>query len=121
MVNQLVIESAAKKFSGTAADRSLSPGERVGVRASANVVPFNRVAGKILFILVAATLSAFAFAPAASGQTKNPPSQEVRESEYYRIVTLPLPPGVQLESGALQFLGPDTLACSTRIGDIWIA
>ncbi len=44
-----------------------------------------------------------------------------REAEYYRIVTLPTPPSVIFESGALCFLGPDKLACSTRLGDIWIA
>ena len=73
------------------------------------------------FLLLVVVLSATAFARSAQGQSKNPLSQEARESEFYRIVTLPLPPGVQLESGALQVLGPDTLACSTRIGDIWIA
>ena len=43
-----------------------------------------------------------------------------RESDYYKIITLPTPAGVQFESGALQFIGPDSLACSTRTGDIWI-
>lgn len=44
-----------------------------------------------------------------------------REAEYYRIVTIPTPEGVTLEAGALCFLGPDKLACSTRFGDVWIA
>ena len=43
-----------------------------------------------------------------------------REAAHYRIVTIPTPAGVQFESGALQFLGPDRLACATRIGDLWI-
>lgn len=43
-----------------------------------------------------------------------------RESDYYKMVTLPTPGGVQFESGGLQFIGPDELACSTRTGDIWI-
>ncbi|NBV24314.1 MAG: hypothetical protein EBS05_20650 [Proteobacteria bacterium] len=43
-----------------------------------------------------------------------------RETEYYPITTLPTPPGVQFESGALMFLGPDKIVCATRIGDIWI-
>lgn len=42
------------------------------------------------------------------------------ESKYYRIVTIPTPKGVQFESGAMLFLGPDKLVCSTRIGEIWI-
>jgi len=47
-------------------------------------------------------------------------SNAEQEGDYYRMVTLSTPPGVQFESGALQFIGPDTLACSTRTGDIWI-
>jgi hypothetical protein len=46
---------------------------------------------------------------------------QAAESEYYRITTLPTPDGVQLEAGALCFLGPDRLAVASRIGDIWIA
>src|SRR6185436_10788543 len=44
-----------------------------------------------------------------------------KENEHYRMITLPTPPKVELESGELCFLGPDKLACSTRFGDIWIA
>jgi len=68
------------------------------------------------FLLSFLTLSAFA---------------EEREDTYYRIVNLPTPvatsPGgnapepVMMEAGGLCFLGPDKLACSSRIGDIWIA
>lgn len=43
-----------------------------------------------------------------------------RENQYYRMVDIPVPPNVQFESGGLLFVGPDTLACSTRIGDVWI-
>ncbi len=43
-----------------------------------------------------------------------------REGDYYKMVTLPTPEGVQFESGGLQFIGSDELACSTRTGDIWI-
>src|SRR5262245_13814938 len=43
-----------------------------------------------------------------------------REAEYYRLVDVPMPAGVQFESGAMQFLGRDKLACATRIGDVWI-
>ena len=47
-------------------------------------------------------------------------SLETRENEVYRMIDLPTPPGVQFEAGGLLFLPPDTLACSTRIGEIWI-
>jgi hypothetical protein len=44
-----------------------------------------------------------------------------KEAEYYRMINIPTPEGITLEAGALCFLGPDKLACSSRIGDIWIA
>jgi hypothetical protein len=43
------------------------------------------------------------------------------EANYYRIVTIPTPESVILEAGALCFVGPDRLACSSRYGDVWIA
>ena len=49
------------------------------------------------------------------------PSIADKEAEYYRIIDIPTPEGVTLEAGALCFLGTDRLACSTRLGDIWIA
>lgn len=51
----------------------------------------------------------------------NSRSLRKREYDFYKIATLPTPPGVQFEAGALEFLAPDRLACSTRIGDIWLA
>jgi len=44
-----------------------------------------------------------------------------KEAEYYRMVNIPTPEGVTLEAGSLCFLAADKLACSTRLGDIWIA
>ncbi len=48
-----------------------------------------------------------------------------READYYRIVTIPTPvvdgKPVTFEAGSLLVLGPDKLACSTRLGEIWIA
>lgn len=42
------------------------------------------------------------------------------ESDYYRIVKLPIPEGVVLEVGALDFRSDGTLAASSRRGDIYI-
>ena len=42
------------------------------------------------------------------------------EAEYYRIITLPVPEGVALEAGALQWMGHGRLAASTRQGDIYM-
>ncbi len=58
---------------------------------------------------------------ATAASKKSDPQLSEREAEFYRIISIPTPKGVQFESGALQFLGADRLACSTRIGDIWIA
>ncbi len=72
-------------------------------------------------------LSAFAVVFAAANSIASKPSPPAQaqlteeESQYYRLITLPAPEGVTLEAGALCFLGPDRLACSTRHGDIWIA
>jgi len=41
------------------------------------------------------------------------------EAEYYRIITLPVPAGITLEAGALQWLGNGRLAVSSRWGDIY--
>ena len=42
------------------------------------------------------------------------------EKEYYRINTLPIPEGISLEAGALQWLGKGRLAVSSRYGDIYM-
>jgi len=49
------------------------------------------------------------------------PQVNEHEPEYYRMVNIPTPEGVTLEAGALCFLGPDKIACSSRIGEVWIA
>lgn len=43
-----------------------------------------------------------------------------KESDYYQITELPIPPGVVLEVGALEMLPGDVLAASTRRGDIYL-
>ncbi|MBU6398686.1 MAG: hypothetical protein KGS61_00075 [Verrucomicrobia bacterium] len=45
---------------------------------------------------------------------------ETEESRYYKIITLPIPPGILLEAGALQMMPDGKLAVSTRIGDIYM-
>lgn len=66
-------------------------------------------------------LSTMLLAAAVAAQDAPPlGSLEEREAQYYQITSLPTPEGVQFESGGMQFVGPDALACSTRTGDIWI-
>lgn len=43
-----------------------------------------------------------------------------KEDVFSKIITLPTPPGVQLEAGGMEFLPDDRLAVSSRIGDIFI-
>jgi hypothetical protein len=67
-------------------------------------------------------LLAFAFIACASLALAAPKSSIAeKEAEYYRIINIPTPEAVTLEAGSLCFLGADKLACSTRLGDIWIA
>jgi hypothetical protein len=42
------------------------------------------------------------------------------QSDYYKTLTLPVPDGVVLEAGALQWLGNDEVAVSTRLGEIYV-
>src|SRR5437762_4857427 len=42
------------------------------------------------------------------------------ENRYYEMVTFPIPKGITLEAGALQFLPDGRLASATRFGDIYI-
>ncbi|MBM3821339.1 MAG: hypothetical protein FJ404_00350 [Verrucomicrobia bacterium] len=42
-----------------------------------------------------------------------------KEEDFYRIVTLPIPPGITLEAGAMAFLQNGQLAVSTRRGEIY--
>ncbi|MEX2600620.1 MAG: plastocyanin/azurin family copper-binding protein [Balneolaceae bacterium] len=45
---------------------------------------------------------------------------EVSENDYYRILTIPAPAGVELEVGGLERLPNGKLAVATRRGEIWI-
>ena len=42
------------------------------------------------------------------------------QSDYYRTDTIPVPEGIVLEAGALQWLGDNQMAVSTRLGEIYI-
>ncbi len=53
-----------------------------------------------------------------SGQSSQISAAE--QSDFYQTATLPIPEGIVLEAGALQWLGEDQLAVSTRLGEIYI-
>lgn len=43
-----------------------------------------------------------------------------KESEYYKIITLPVPEGILLEVGGIATLPDGRIAVSTRRGDVWM-
>ncbi|MFY0625959.1 MAG: hypothetical protein JXR07_06685 [Reichenbachiella sp.] len=43
-----------------------------------------------------------------------------RESEYYRITTVPVPEGILIEAGGVSVLQDGKVAIATRRGDVWI-
>jgi len=47
-------------------------------------------------------------------------AQTLTEDAYYKIVTLPIPEGVELEVGGLTTLPNGDIAAATRRGDVWI-
>ncbi len=43
-----------------------------------------------------------------------------RESDFYKITSVPVPAGIQLEVGGMTFLPNDALAVCTRHGEVWL-
>ena len=72
---------------------------------------FMKLRGAILF-------GVLAFTAFFSGHAAEKISMQ--ENRYYQMVTIPIPQGVALEGGALQFLPDGRLASATRFGDIYI-
>ena len=58
----------------------------------------------------------FVWLPFDSAKADEPP----KESDYYTIEALPIPPGVVLEVGAIEMLPGDVLAVSSRRGDVYL-
>ncbi len=62
-------------------------------------------------------------AVAGSGSAQRPKIDSTRapaESDYYRMVTLPIPENVVLEVGGLETLPDGRLAVATRRGEVWL-
>ncbi len=53
----------------------------------------------------------------SSGRAAEPSS---KEADYYEITTMPIPPGVALEAGALELLPGNVLAVADRRGEIYL-
>lgn len=58
-------------------------------------------------------------APLCRAQDQQPASDPPQESDYYRLITLPIPEGVVLEAGAIEWLPTGKLAVANRRGDIF--
>src|SRR5262245_47210749 len=73
---------------------------------------------RFLFLLTAALILTSSLPSPAAAQKKAPPPTE---SDYYRIVSFPLPANVVLEVGGMDFLDKEKtkLLVATRRGDIW--
>lgn len=69
------------------------------------------VAALLLFGLIIASAS-----PAAEPAKVEAP----KEADYYRVVTLPIPPETVMEVGALEFMPNGKLAVATRRGEVWM-
>ena len=52
--------------------------------------------------------------------TVAPLATAAEESDYYRIVTLPIPDDIRLEVGGLATLPDGRIAAATRSGDVWL-
>ncbi len=66
-------------------------------------------------------LMAFNSSPAMAAAPKGKaPPPNAAEADYYKILTYTIPPGVSLESGALEFMPDGKLAVSTRRGEIYM-
>lgn len=73
--------------------------------------PLKDLSVAILFALSIA--ASVVFAPVVS-------AADPKEADYFRIITLPVPPALVLEAGGLELLPDGQLAVSTRRGDIYL-
>src|SRR5438067_10698109 len=71
-------------------------------------------------VLVCFLLPAVAQPPATPSPVRKASRAAPSEADYYRIVTLPVPPGVVLEVGGLAMRPDGKLLCCTRRGDVWL-
>jgi glucose/arabinose dehydrogenase len=61
----------------------------------------------------------FAASERQAAAQQAPADLTARENAYYKLITLPIPPGVSLEAGALEMLPDGKLAVCTRRGDVY--
>ena len=81
-----------------------------------NIISFGKshLAVMLRNIFFFCTLSTILAAQAPAG-----PDRQPTENDYFKIITLPVPEGIQLEVGGLTALPSGSLAAATRRGDVW--
>lgn len=65
-----------------------------------------------LFVCIIFTIAVFA-------QKREDTARMQKEEDFYKIITVPIPEGVELEVGGMTFLPDDALAVCTRRGEVW--
>ena len=81
-----------------------------------------KTARAFVSLVVAASVAWLCCSPSsalAQADAKGPPAKP-KEEDFYKLVTLPIPPGVVLEAGGLELMPDGRLAVSTRRGEIWL-
>ncbi|CAN5859847.1 hypothetical protein BH24ACI4_BH24ACI4_28470 [soil metagenome] len=75
-----------------------------------------RILACSLLVVAALSVPATVAGQDAAGGTASPAA----ESDYYRLVTIPIPEGVVLEVGGIAPMPGGKLAVSTRRGEVWV-
>nr|MBI1229988.1 auracyanin family protein [Cytophagales bacterium] len=69
-------------------------------------------------------IGAWFFMPSVlSAQVASPGAQEtlsIKESDYYEIISIPIPDGIELEVGGLALTPDGSLGVATRRGEVWL-
>jgi hypothetical protein len=85
-----------------------------GVKKGNSMKTMNNILGGVRRCLWAVLGGAMAAGSVVLGATT-----AERENEFWKLITVPIPDGIVLEAGAIQYFGKDRLAVSTRLGEIW--
>lgn len=75
---------------------------------------------RILTPLLAVIMTLGCIVRESKAMSLNFPADTVREAEYYRIETIPIPDSVILEVGGMAFTNKNQLGISTRRGEVWV-
>ena len=112
MINAMKIQS----LGGVAARPATATRMSLPPRATAMTVPHAAIHRDG----VACCVAFFCFLVLSLALIESGAAQTPSEEDYYRIIPLPIPPGIVLEAGGLELMPDGQLAVSTRRGDIYL-